>query len=145
MEDSPHTDQIMAIAAFASMDATLAQKVAEAFIACSRKERATPGRTLMSVGDSAVQDGIILLSGEISIAKEGSPEIIAIAPELMGEMAQINPARQRTATVTAHTDITLLHFTWRDFANEAGQRLTQDEFKKVSAALQDHAWRHTVE
>ena len=145
LESSPHIERIMALTAFVSLGPALTKRVAEVFIDVSRKEKALAGRVLMSVGDSAVQDGIVLLSGEISVIKQGSPEIIAEAPELIGEMAQISPTRQRTATVTAHTDITLLHFTWRDFANEARRRLTEEEFKKLSTALQDHAWRHTAD
>ena len=97
---------------------------------------------LFQKDDTATDIGIVLLEGEVSVIKIDTPEIIAYAPDLLGEMAQLNPAKQRTADVTAATQLQVLRFKWSDFKATAQQQLTQQELEKFTSALQEHAWQH---
>ena len=97
---------------------------------------------LFTKGDESIADGIVLLKGEVSVMKDGFPEVVAAAPELLGEMGRLNPASQRTATVTAVTDLAILRFTWAAFTSEAGRIMSETDLEKVSSALQEYAWQH---
>lgn len=121
---------------------TPAEQVIEVFMNISTLEDVPSGSILFTKGDDSIADGIILLEGEVSVLKEGFPEIVAAAPELLGEMARLNPTAQRTATVSAITNLSILRFTWAAFAREAGVQMSEPELEKVSKALQEYAWKH---
>ncbi len=121
---------------------TPAELLVEVLMNISSLEDIPPRTTLFTKGDESIADGIILLKGEVSVIKDGFPEIVAAAPELLGEMGRLNPTAQRTATVTALTDLTILRFTWAAFTREAGRLMSETELEKVSSALQEYAWKH---
>ena len=121
---------------------TPAEQVVDVFMNVSTLENMPPDTILFTKGDESIADGIILLEGEVSVMKEDFPEIVAAAPELLGEMGCLNPTAQRTANVTALTDLTILRFTWAAFTREAGRLMSESELERVSTALQECAWQH---
>lgn len=127
------------------MDSGLASKLATILIDISSEGTAAEGDVLFTRGEATSSNAIILLEGEVSVEKEGFPPLTAISPELMGEMAQLNPSKQRTATVTATTELQLLRFQWSDFKEAIQRVLSGAELEKVSAAIQEYAWQHFTE
>ena len=121
---------------------TPAEQVVDVFMNVSTLENMPPDTILFTKGDESIADGIILLEGEVSVMKEDFPEIVAAAPELLGEMGRLNPTAQRTATVTALTDLSILRFTWAAFTREARRLMSESELERVSTALQECAWQH---
>ena len=140
------TDQVRARVSALPIHDTLrptpAEDVIDVLMKISTQENLPSGTVLFAKGDPSIDDGVILLEGEVSVMKVGFPEIIAAAPELLGEMGRLNPTGQRTATVTAVTELTLLRFKWTEFMREAGLRLSEAELEKISSALQEYAWQH---
>ncbi len=125
-----------------SLRPTPAELVVEVLMNVSALEDIPTGTTLFTKGDESIADGIILLRGEVSVSKDGFPEIVAAAPELLGEMGRLNPTAQRTATVTALSDLNILRFTWAAFTREAGRLMSEADLEKLSTALQEYAWQH---
>ncbi len=140
------TDQVRARVSALPIHVTLrptpAEQVIDVLMKISTQENIPPNTTLFTKGDPSIDDGVILLEGEVSVMKDGVPEIIADAPELLGEMGRLNPTGQRTATVTAVTELALLRFKWTEFMREAGLQLSEAELEKISSALQEYAWQH---
>ena len=124
---------------------TPAELAIEVLMNISSLEDIPSGTTLFTKGDDSIADGIVLLKGEVSVIKDDFPEIVAAAPELLGEMGRLNPTAQRTATVAALTDLTILRFTWAAFTKEAGRLMSETELEKMSSALQEYAWQHFIQ
>lgn len=125
-----------------TVPSALASKLTDIILEVSSPDIANAGTVLFQKDEPATDVGIVLLEGEVTVNKIDTPEIAAYAPDLLGEMAQLNPAKQRTADVTAATQLQLLRFKWSDFKNVAQQQLSQQELEKFTSALQEHAWQH---
>lgn len=103
------------------------------------------GGRIFSIDDTETDKGYILLSGEISIQKKDSPEIVKPGPELLGEMGQMNPQHVRTASVTAATDTQLIQFSWGKLHAALRKRLNEEEMSALKSSLQQYAWGHFTE
>ncbi len=145
MDKDATRERILAMPVLAPLDAALRERLADVFLTVGAPEDVAANTTLFTKGDASDGQGIILLQGEVSVLKEGNPEVIALAPDLLGEMAQLNPTKQRTATVTAATDLKLLRFKWPRFTQAAQQKLSDEDLDKFTAALQEYAWQHFTE
>lgn len=133
---------VLTLPILSTLRPTPAEQVVELLMNISTLEDIPHDTTLFTKGDESIADGIILLKGEVSVLKDGFPEIVAAAPELLGEMGRLNPTGQRTATVIAMTDLSVLRFTWAAFTREAAKTMSETELDKVSSALQEYAWQH---
>ncbi len=142
IDDPAIRSQIAELRLLSGLGRDLAVKMVDILASISKEESALTNTVLFTTGDPYSDDGYILIEGEISVLKEGFPEVVASAPELIGETARLSSARQRTATVTAATDLKLLHFEWSEFTRAAQTYLTDPELEKVSSAIQEYAWAH---
>ena len=142
MDTNQARDVVSTLPILSTLRPTPAELVVDVLMNISALEDISRDTTLFTKGDESIADGIILLKGEVSVHKDGFPEIVAAAPELLGEMGRLNPTAQRTATVTARTDLSVLRFTWAAFTREAGRIMSETELEKVSSALQEYAWQH---
>lgn len=131
--------------ALSPLNTALRARIANIFLDISAPQRVAPRTTLFRAGDVSNDMGLVLLEGEITVEKDGNPSVTAYAPDLIGEMAQLNPSRTRTATVVAATELKVLRFAWRKFNDAALSKLSEAELKSVTDALQSHAWRHFTE
>ena len=136
---------IMSQPALAPLNTGQRSNIADILIEIGKPVRIPADSMLFRSGDPSDDQGYILVEGEITVVKEGHPELTAYAPDIIGEMAQLNPTRQRTATVTAATDVQAIGFAWRDFVRTASTRLSEADLKAFTEALQEHAWRHFTE
>ena len=103
------------------------------------------GDTIISINDQNTDRGFLLISGEYSVEKDGSPELVKPAPELLGEMGRLNPTQKRTATVRASTDVSMLSFSWQKINEALQRRLNETEFGQLTDGLQQYAWGHFAE
>lgn len=136
---------IVGMAALSPLNPSLRARVASIFLEISSPKRVAPNTTLFRAGETSNDVGIVLLEGELNIEKQGNPSVTAYAPDLIGEMAQLNPMRQRTATVSAATELKVLTFGWNKFNEIALAKLSEAELQSITDALQTHAWRHFTE
>lgn len=130
---------------FAALPNKIRPAVIGIFAAISDYEKVSSNAVLFQKGDPTADEGILILKGEISVDKEGHPIKHVTGPELIGEMAQLNPTGQRTATVSAVTDLELLRFQWYSFRNEITRLLGKGGAETVQETLESFAWNHFIE
>lgn len=138
-------ERIMAMPVLGALDAPLREAVADILLTVGTPEQVRANTTLFKRGDVSDGQGVVLLEGDVSVIKEDNPEVVAQSPDLLGEMAQLNPTKQRTATVTAATNLKIIRFKWPLFTQAAQQKLTDGQIERFTAALQDYAWQHFTE
>lgn len=85
------------------------------------------GEVLFQQGGLGGETGLVLLTGKVLVEREGEEPVVLESPVLLGEMYQLNPRAQRTATVTAKGPGTVLKFSWREFYAHAKEVLTPTE------------------
>jgi hypothetical protein len=132
-----------------SMNMPVSEKINTAWID-SMVEVSSPisvreGDTIISIGDQNTDKGYLLISGDYSVEKEGSPELVKPAPELLGEMGRLNPTQKRTATIRASTEVQMLTFSWSQMNAALEKRLSESEFQQLTDGLQQYAWGHFAE
>lgn len=130
---------------FAALPKNIQAVVVGIFASISDYEKVSAKTVLFNKGDPTADEGILILKGEISVEKEGHPAKQVSGPELVGEMAQLNPAGLRTATVSAVTELELLRFQWYSFRNEITRLLGEDGAETVQRTLESFAWDHFIE
>mgnify|MGYP002624130328 CR=1 FL=1 len=145
MNEDKVRQEIMRMRVLAPLNGGLRTKIANLLIAKGVPQKVAVNAVLFRAGDPSDDQGIVLLDGEINVEKEGNPGITAYAPDIIGEMAQMNPTRQRTATVTTQTEIKVLRFKWPALMKAAEAELSEAEFKSFTDALQENAWQHFTE
>jgi len=101
-----------------------------------------PGAVLFTEGDKPSDQGIVVLTGAVSIQKPGAPETEQPSPELLGEMTRFNPTGHRTATVTVSQPSSILTFTWSNFEKVARRRMSEADFESLMKTLEEYAWQH---
>lgn len=119
-------------------------RVMMAFLATGEAKRCQPGATLFKEGDASGDFGFVLLTGTVAIEKDGNAAVFCDAPEILGEMQQFNPLHQRTATVRAGDDTTVLAFSWTQFFNSVSGIMSPEEVDRLREELGGLAWRHFV-
>lgn len=109
-------------------------------IAVPRTVRA--GAVFIHQNEHVDNKGYILLQGAVLVRKEGFPDVICKAPELVGEIMQFNPAGLRTATCAGATECVVLRFTWDEFWTKAEQEFSPVEMEQLRDVLETQAWEH---
>ena len=108
-------------------------------------EEIKAGGTVISVLDQDTDIGYLLLSGDYKVQKEGEMELEKSAPELLGEMAGLNPSRRRTANIRAVSDISMIKFSWDKLNAKLQERLSESDYTKLKDSLKQYAWEHFME
>jgi len=85
------------------------------------------GEVLFLQGGLGGDSGFVLLNGGVMVEREGESPVPLAAPVLLGEMHQLNPRAQRTATVRAQGPGATLKFSWREFYAHAKELLSPKE------------------
>lgn len=134
--------RVLELAVLAGLGQSLREKMADLFLSVASPQNVPANTTLFKKGQASNDEGFVLLEGEVSVLKEGAPEIIAPAPDILGEIAQISPNKQRSATVSAASALKVLRFKWSALISAASQALTAEEAQQFTSALQEYAWKH---
>jgi CRP-like cAMP-binding protein len=92
----------------------LKSRVAMVLLWISHEEDVAAGETIYSQGAQDEDTGCVLLRGSVTITVEGDNLKQCTAPEILGEMKQFTQENERTATVRADEDATILNFYWQD-------------------------------
>ena len=100
------------------------------------------GGVFIHQGEHVDNKGYILLQGAVVVRKEGFPDVVCKAPELIGEIMQFNPAGTRTATCAGAVESVVLRFLWDEFWKDAEATLSAAEVGKLREALENEAWEH---
>lgn len=138
-------ERVLQLAVLHGLDAQLRESMADIFLGVASPQLVHANTVLFKKGQSSNDEGFVLLDGEVSVLKEGSPEFLAPAPDVLGEIAHISPTKQRSATISAAGELKILRFKWSALLNAAQQRLTAAEMQQFTSALQEYAWKHFTE
>ena len=102
------------------------------------------GDVLFTENDKSDELAYILITGEVEVQKSGMPSQEVSAPDLFGEIQQLNPEGVRTATLRVKDNAVLLRFSWNAFFALALTMFSEQEMATLRRALEDLAWSHTV-
>jgi CRP-like cAMP-binding protein len=137
--------QVLNLAVLAGLSSHLREKMADTFLTVASPQIVAANTTLFKKGQTSNDEGFVLLDGEVSVLKDGAPEIIAPAPDILGEIGHLSHTKQRSATVVAACELKILRFKWSALISTALQLLTAEEAQQFTSALQEYAWRHFTE
>lgn len=137
--------RVLELAVLAGLSQSLRERMADIFLSVASPQKVTANTMLFRKGQASNDEGFVLLDGDVSVLKDGSPEIIAGAPDILGEIAQISPTKQRSATVSAAGELKILRFKWSALISAASQALSAEEAQQFTSALQEYAWKHFTE
>lgn len=78
-------------------------------------------------GDDSSLEGCVLLDGVATVERAGKDSIRIEAPALLGEMSQLRPTTERTATVISDGTSWVLSFSWAHLVELASALFTREE------------------
>lgn len=95
------------------------------------------GETLYREGEDGDNTGSILVTGSVEVTHGDSEPMIVNAPDILGEMQQLNDTGQRLATVRIHEPATLLTFSWHNFVGliMTSGRVPKDQQDELREAM----------
>ena len=135
-------EKILGLRIMNDLDEEFQGKLADIFQEISAPRSVPVGGIFIHQGEHVDNKGYILVSGAVLVKKEGFPDLVCKAPELVGEIMQFNPAGIRTATCAGAKESVVLRFQWDDFWKKAEERFTTDEIEKLRDVLESQAWEH---
>ncbi len=138
-------ERVLQLAVLHGLSPPLRAKMADIFLGVASPQRVPTDTVLFKRGQASNDEGYVLLDGDVRVLKEGQPEFVASAPDVIGEIAHISPTKQRSATLSAASELKVLRFKWSAFLNAAQQTLTAEEVQQFTSALQEYAWKHFTE
>lgn len=119
-----------------NMPEATGQCIARLFLAVGQPATLSKGDILLRQGGLGGDVGFILLEGSVEVEKEGEKAVAVCSPALLGEMHQLNPRAQRTATVRAKGDATVLQFSWQEFYTRAKDTLAPEERLMLAESIE---------
>ena len=140
-DPSEYHDVVSGIPMLQELDAKTRDEVSDMLLAATKAYTLDEGDALYEQGAEDENTGAILVEGSMSVETGSGDPIIVRAPELLGEMLQMEATGQRTATVTAKTKSVVLEFGWHDFVYvvNSDETLTKDQQEAVGKMLIKHA------
>lgn len=140
MASSSWLKQVAALPLLAQIPLSARDRIAELFLGVSRSMEMEGGDILIQEGALGGTAGYVLVKGQVTVERTGTPALLLDAPALLGEMQQFNPQALRTATVIAESDAVALKFGWPDLYARAKEMLSKDEQHLLLAALEHCVW-----
>lgn len=127
--------RILAIPLLAGLPQAIRERVGRVLLEVSSPATLYAGENVFVEGDEDEHTGCVLLSGEVEVLRGNEEPVRCPAPDLFGEMQQLEATAQRTATVQATYPSEIRIFNWNDFLAAAGAVLTQEEQIQLRDAL----------
>jgi len=137
-----HLEQVCRIPVLKSLSDSTRTTVASVLLQTAKESTLEKDEILYRGGDDAKNTGTLLVKGSMSVERDGE-SVTVKAPDLLGEMQQLNKTGQRVATVTALEESIVLEFAWHDFlyTSVAMKALTEDQQREFKEAIGDFVGR----
>lgn len=121
--------------------------VSQLMLQISKAYELSPGEALYERGQEGENTGALLVRGTMRIRSRGGEPIFVEAPEILGEIRHLLKAGERTATVEAENDVTVLEFGWPDFDYVATklEALKPAQYQEFQAVLRQWAKERLAE
>jgi hypothetical protein len=119
--------QILEVPAIRELPPELKSRVSMILLWIAHEADVAAGEEIYSQGAQDEDTGCVLVSGTVEISWEDKPPKKVAGPEILGEMKQFTRDRQRTATVRAADDVSILTFYWHDLVALSQEVTGSDE------------------
>ena len=141
-----HLEQVCRIPMLESLSDSTRKSVASVLVQTAKETTLEKDDVLYRGGDDAENTGTLLVKGSMSVERDGKLVTVR-APDLLGEMQQLNKTGQRVATVTALEESIVLEFAWHDFLYTAVamKALTEDQQREFKKTIGDFVGRRLKE
>lgn len=138
-DPSEYEDIVPSIPMLQRLSEATRHSVASLMLQASKAYELSPGEVLYERGQEDENTGALLVRGTVRVKRRGGAPIYVQSPEILGEIRQFTQSGERTATVEAENDVTVLEFNWNDFnymATEMGALMPShfQEFQSVMRA-----------
>jgi len=139
MDIIEYRQRLLDLPVIAALPGAMRDRVAMCLLWVGRPAQFGVGDTIYVQGQEDENTGCALLDGEVEVLRDHQDAVRVSAPELLGEMQQLEPTAQRTATVQVTADAHALLFAWHDFVGFSGMVLTTEEQLTLRDAIRDAA------
>jgi len=106
--------KILDVPAIHELPPDLKSRIAMILLWIAHEANVPAGEVIYSQGAHDEDTGCILVSGAVKVSIKGEALKECSSPEILGEMKQFTYDDERTATVTATKDASILTFYWHD-------------------------------
>ncbi len=136
-----YRDRIAEIPMIHALDAPLRKRVCDVLVDLATGSELEAGDVIYKKGSEDDNTGAILIEGVLMVRGDPDHEFEVTAPNLVGEMQQLNEYGQRTATVSAKTDALVLEFSWHNFVKTLLEDaiITQSDRATIKEMFTDYA------
>ncbi len=141
MNISEYRKRLLSVPMVSELPDTLRERVCMIFLWIGQPVHFTEGESIFIQGDEDENVGCVLVEGEVDVIRAHEESRPVFAPELLGEMQQLEATAQRTATVQSVSDTETLLFSWHDFVGYSGILLTPEEQIVLRDIVRDTAAR----
>lgn len=134
---SDYTSKIESVPLLKGLSEHLRTNAALILGAISDESVMAKGETLYREGEDGDNTGVILVAGSVEVTHGNTEPKIVKAPEILGEMHQLNSTGQRLATVRIHEPATVLTFSWHNFVGliMTSGRIPKDQQQELREAM----------
>lgn len=117
-----YRDRIFEIPMLQVLPSALRRWLCDILVGISSERTAEAGDVVYEKGSEDENTGAILIEGAVEVRGDPSHTFQVTAPNIIGEMQQLDEYGQRTATVTVTEKAVLLEFSWGDFVRTLSER-----------------------
>ena len=134
-------DRVIEIPMLQALSLELRRRLSDILVDISSERTVEAGGVVYEKGSEDENTGAILIEGALEARGDPDHKFRVSAPNIVGEMQQLNEFGQRTATVSVIKKAVLLEFSWNDFVRTLSEHavITQDERAKIKEAFKECA------
>ena len=142
---SDYRSSLLLLPVIAELPEPMCSRVAMALLWIGQPAQFAVGEAIFVQDDEDEHTGCALLIGEVEVLPDSQDAVRVKAPDLLGEMQQLEPTAQRTATVQVTREAWTLMFSWHDFVAYSGVLLTTEEQVVLRDVLRASAARRRTQ
>ena len=119
----------------------LRRRLCDILVDISSERTVEAGDVVYDKGSEDENTGAVLVEGALAVRGDPDHNFQVSAPDIVGEMQQLNEYGQRTATVSVTKKAVLLEFSWSEFVRTLSERaaITQRDRAKVKEVFMECA------
>jgi CRP-like cAMP-binding protein len=137
--------QILEVPAIRDLPPELKSRVSMILLWIAHEADVAAGEDIYSQGAQDEDTGCVLVSGTVEISWADKPPKTVAAPEILGEMKQFTRDRERTATVRAIEDVSILTFYWHDLIALSQEVIGSDQQPTIRDVITQLAGERLLE
>lgn len=137
--------KILEVPAIHALQPDLKSRIAMILLWITHEADVSAGEIIYSQGAHDENTGCILVTGAVKVTVEEETLKECSSPEILGEMKQFTQSDERTATVTATKDASILTFYWHDLVVLSDTVFSGDDQLAIRDVITKLAGRRLME